>query len=76
MGIAVRSNFLPSDLVDYRRDKIASLGGSVSRCAFSRYSLLHHVLLPDSIGRRERSHLNTSGCAMAVSVAYSAMNEV
>ena len=24
----------------------------------------------------ERSHLNTSGCAMAISVAYSAMNEV
>ena len=24
----------------------------------------------------ERSHLNTSGCVMAVSVAYSAMNEV
>ena len=24
----------------------------------------------------ERSHLNTSGCMMAVSVAYSAMNEV
>ena len=52
MGIAVRSNFLPSDLVDYRRDKIAFLGGSASRRVFSRYSLLHHVLLLGSIGRR------------------------
>ena len=52
MGIAVRSNFLPSDLVDYRRDKIASLGENASRRVFSRYSFFHHVLLLDSIGRR------------------------
>ena len=52
MGIVVHSNFLPSDLVDYRRDKIASLGGSASRRVFSRYSLLRHVLLLGSIGRR------------------------
>ena len=52
MGIAVRSNFLPSDLVDYRRDKIASLGENAFRRVFSRYSLFHHVLLPGSIGRQ------------------------
>ena len=51
MGIAVRSNFLPSDLVDYRGDKIASLGENASHCIFSRYSLSHHVLLLSSIGR-------------------------
>ena len=52
MGIAVRSSSLPSDLVDYRRDKIASPGESASRRVFSRYNLSHHVLLPGSIGRR------------------------
>ena len=52
VGIAVHSNFLPSDLVDYRRDKIASLGENASRRVFLRYSLSHHVLLPGSIGRR------------------------
>ena len=52
MGIAVHSNFLPSDLVDYRRDKIAFLGEIASRRVFSRYSLFHHVLLLGSIDRR------------------------
>ena len=52
MGIVVRSNFLSSDLVDYRQDKIASLGENASRRVFSRYSLSHHVLLLGSIGRR------------------------
>ena len=52
MGIAVLSNFLLSDLVDYRRDKIASLGENTSHRVFSRYSLFHHVLLLGSIGRR------------------------
>ena len=75
MGIVVRSNSLPSDLVDYRRDKIASLGENASRRVFSCYSLSHHVLLP-AVLADERSHLNTSDCAMAISVAYSAMNEV
>ena len=51
MGIAVRSNFLPS-VVDYRQGKIASLGENTSRRVFSRYSLSHHVQLPGSIGRR------------------------
>ena len=75
MGIAVRSNFLPSDLVDYRQDKIASLGENASCRVFSRYSLSHHVLFP-AVLADERSHLNTSGCAMVISVTYSAMNEV
>ena len=52
MGIGVHSNSLPSDLVDYKRDKIAFLGESASRRVFLRYSLSHHVLLPGSIGRR------------------------
>ena len=52
MGTAVHSNFLPSDLVDYRRDKTASLGENVSRRVFCHYSLFDHALLLGSIGRR------------------------
>ena len=75
MGIAVRSNFLPSDLVDYRRDKIASLV-KTPLVASSLVTVSLTMSYFPAVLADERSHLNTSGCAMVISVTYSAMNEV
>ena len=75
MGIAVHSNFLPSDLVDYRRDKIASLG-ETPLIASSLVTVSLTMSYFSAVLADERSHLNASGCAMAILTAYSAMNEV
>ena len=75
MGIAVRSNFYRVTWLTTDKTKL-HLWVKTPLVVSSLVTVSFTMSYFSTVLADERSHLNASGFAMAISIAYSAMNEV